>query len=285
MITQNYLTFPLYIPRICRLWSNWPEYLFDYLLRRNSWFRKTKPAVYRMRSGAQLIDSSGTLAGTMAVVFVRREYGGLERFRTIVDIGANVGSFAVYAAQLCPDARIYCYEPEQRNFDALRQNIDINGFASRVLAFQCAVASNTGQRDLAVTEESLGNSFHIVQSDAGRATVDCTTLTDIIASQKLEAIDLLKMNCEGTEYEILEGCSAADLSRIANIRLEYHNLDAQGRTGESLSKLLQARGYRIVRFTRYLKASGFIWAARTWIGMELIEFIPGIIPGLLLAGL
>jgi FkbM family methyltransferase len=277
MISQNYFTFPLYLPRICRLWSNWPEYLCDYLLRRNSRFRKTTAAVYRMRNGVQLMDSSGTLAGTMAVVFVRREYGRFERLRTIVDIGANIGSFAVYAAQFCPEAKIYCYEPEPRNFGSLKQNIEINGLAGRVVAFQCAVASNNGRRDLAVTEGSLTNSFHIVPSDAGRATVNCTTLPDIFASQKLDAIDLLKMNCEGTEYEILESCSGADLDRIANIRLEYHNLDAQKKTGESLSKFLQARGYRIERFTRYLKASGFIWAARTWIGSELIVSLPELI--------
>jgi FkbM family methyltransferase len=230
-----------------------------------------------MRSGGKLIDSGGTLAGTMAVVFVRQEYGRLERFKTIVDIGANLGGFAVYAALVCPDAKIYCYEPEQRNFDSLQQNIDVNGLVGRISAFRCAVASTTGWRELAVTEESLKNSFHIVPPASCRQRVECITLVDILTSQKMEAVDLLKMNCEGAEYEILESCSAADLRRFANIRFEYHNLDHR-RTGESLSKFLQARGYRIERFTRYLKASGFIWAARTWIGLELVELLPGFVP-------
>jgi FkbM family methyltransferase len=255
MITQNYFTFPFYIPRICLLWNNWPEYLFNYVLRRQ------KPAEYRMRSGFRLIDGRGSLAGTLAVVFVRREYGSLERFRTIVDIGANMGSFAVYAAQSCPEARIYCYEPERQNFELLKQNIDINQLGKRVSAFQCAVASHSGPRELAVGKSPL-NSFHIVSGDASRQMVRCTTLRDIFADQQLETIDLLKMNCEGAEYEILEGCSEADFGRIANIRLEYHILDAQSRNGESLSRRLESRGYRIERFTRRLKESGFIWAVR-----------------------
>jgi hypothetical protein len=82
MIIQNYVTFPFYVPRIYSLWSNWPEYLFNYALRRH------KPAEYRTRKGFRLIDGRGTLAGTLAEVFVRREYGSLERFRTIVDVGA-----------------------------------------------------------------------------------------------------------------------------------------------------------------------------------------------------
>jgi FkbM family methyltransferase len=256
MITQNYFTFPFYIPRICSLWRNWPEYLFNYVLRRH------KPAEYRTRAGFRVIDGEGSLAGTLAQVFVRREYGSLERFRTIVDIGANMGGFAVYAAQSCPDARIYCYEPEQQNFGLLKQNIEINGLEGRVSAFQCAVASINDRRELVVGKSPL-NSFHITSDGASRQIVNCKTLRDIRADQRLEAIDLLKMNCEGAEYEILEGCSETDLDRIANIRLEYHILDAQSRNGESLSRWLETRGYRIERFTRRLKESGFIWAART----------------------
>jgi FkbM family methyltransferase len=265
MISEHYFTFPFYVPRICRNWSNWPEYLFNYLLRRNT------PAMYRMRNGVRLVDDSGTLAGTIAVVFIRQEYGCLYQYRTIVDIGAHVGSFAVYAAQLCPDASIYCYEPEARNFSFLKKNIGLNRLEGRVTAVQCAVASHNGRRDLAVSG-SLLNSFHIMAPGAGCETVDCTTLSEILASQGLETVDLLKMNCEGAEYEILEGCSASDLNRIANIRLEYHNLDDEGRNGESLSRFLQNRGYRIERFSRYLNASGFIWATRIWLGGMITDY-------------
>jgi FkbM family methyltransferase len=253
MITQNYFTFPFYIPRICSLVSNWPEYLANYVLR------KQRLAECRMRSGFRLLDGR---TGTLAVVFIRREYGSLEHFQTIVDIGANVGSFAVYAAQSCPDAKIYCYEPERQNFASLKQNIKINELEERVSLFQCAVASCRGQRELAICG-SVGNSFHAVPDTSTRQTVNCTTLSGILADQRLKTIDLLKMNCEGAEYEILESCSETDFERITNIRLEYHNLDAQSRNGDSLSRWLETRGYRIERFTRRLKQSGFIWAVRT----------------------
>jgi FkbM family methyltransferase len=255
LITTNYFTFPFYIPRICRLLSNWPRYLLNYLFRRNN------PAEYRMRDGIRMVDGSGTLTGTLAVVFVRREYGDLAKFQTIVDIGAHLGSFAVYAARSCPNARIYCYEPEQRNLGLLKRNIEINGLDGRVSVFQCAVASKSGTRDLAVGG-SLVHSFHIPPANANWETVDCTTLKDIFVNQGLEAIDLLKINCEGAEYEILESCSQADFKRIANIRLEYHNLDAVNQNGDSLAYFLQSRGYRIERFSSYREESGFIWATR-----------------------
>jgi len=255
MISQNYFTFPFYVPRVCRLWRNWPEYLANYV------FRRTARAEYLTRDGIRLIDARGSMAGTIAVVFIRREYGTVERFRTMVDIGANVGIFAVYAAQSNPRAKIYCYEPERLNFDSLRLNIDINGLDDRVAAFPCAVASDTRGRELAITE-SLSNSFHMVPSGSRTQTVACTTLGQILDQHDLKQVDLLKLNCEGSEYEILEECPDADLARVSNIRLEYHNLDGANRNGEALSTLLVARGYTIERFTRYLTTSGFIWASR-----------------------
>jgi FkbM family methyltransferase len=254
MLSKNCFTLPFYIPRICRTLNNWPEYLFNYVSR------VSRPAEYRMRNGARLIDETGALPGTMAVVFVRREYGPLKRFRTIVDIGAHRGTFAVHAAHASPEAKVYCYEPEQRNFAFLQQNIDANGLGSRVSAFRCAVGASKGPRKLAVGT-SLLNSFHIIPEDACSQTVNCTTVNEIFARHELDAIDLLKMNCEGAEYEILESCSRADFDRIANIRLEYHNLTAPN-SGESLSGFLATRGFKLERFTRYLNKSGFIWVTK-----------------------
>lgn len=255
MITQNYFTLPFYIPRICRLWANWPEYLLNYVLRRY------RPTEYRMRNGLRVIDAIGTLPGTLAEVFVRRRYGSVERFRTIVDVGANVGSFALYAAQFSPNARIFSYEPEERNFALLTGNLRINGLEGRVAAFRCAVGSSTGRRRLAVGISQL-NAFDYLRNGASHQWVDCVTIRDIRTEHRLDPLDLLKMNCEGAEYEILEACSPGDYDGILNIRLEYHNRATANRNGDSLRRVLEARGYRIERFTRRLKDSGFIWATR-----------------------
>lgn len=254
IISQHYITFPFYIPRICSIFKDWPAYLYNYVLRRK------KPREYFLRNGFRLIDSTGTLAGTIAVVFVRQEYGTLQGFQTIIDIGANMGSFAVYAAQSCPKARIYCYEPEQRNFSFLSQNIGINSLDQRVTAFQYAVASNSGQRELCIGESPI-NSLVIGADNAMRQSVNCTTLKDIIADQKLDRIDLLKMNCEGAEYEILENCSPTVFERISNIRLEYHQIDSSTKNGDALARFLERQGYIIERFTQYRGISGFIWAS------------------------
>lgn len=255
MITQNYFTLPFYIPRICSLWTNWPEYLLNYVLRRQ------RPTQYHLRSGLRVIDTTGTLPGTLAEVFVRQRYGSVARFHTIVDVGANVGSFAVYAAHSSPRARIFCYEPEAQNFERLTRNLSINGLEGRVTASRVAVASSVGPRKLSL-RVSQCNAFDDIRDSVSHQVVACTTLQDIRREHGLATLDLLKMNCEGAEYEILGACSRTDYDGILNIRLEYHNLDGKSRNGESLRRHLEARGYRIDRFTRRLTDSGFIWATR-----------------------
>jgi FkbM family methyltransferase len=255
MISQHYFTFPFQIPRVIGQIRNWPLYLSNYLLRRK------QPAEYEMRNGFRLIDGRGTLAGTIAVVFVRREYGPMDAdWQTIVDIGANMGSFAVYAAMTCPKARIFGFEPEERNFGYLSNNIAVNSLQNRVKLFQCAVASTAGEREMAIGESPLNS----LVADAGSVhrKVQCTTLGNILDEQKLATVDMLKMNCEGAEYEIFESCSKADLERVKRIRLEYHTLSGEKQNGEWLAKFLESQGYQIEHYTRYRGVSGFIWASR-----------------------
>jgi FkbM family methyltransferase len=206
------------------------------------------------------MDGFGSLAGTLTVVFIRREYGDVRAYRTIVDIGANMGSFAVYAALNSPESRIYCYEPEEGNFQVLKQNIQINGLEQRVFLFEYAVGAHEGHRDI-VLREAAEHSFY-AEGTAGRTqTVRCTTLPKIFEFQDLDQIDLLKVNCEGAEYEIFEGCEPDHYGRILNITMEYHNMSTE-RNGRRLTELLRSKGYRIRRFSKYRGVSGFIWATR-----------------------
>lgn len=255
MITQNYFTFPFFLPRIISQIRNWPLYLYNYLLRRK------RPAVYELRNGFRLIDNRGTLPGTIAVVFIRQEYGPMQDYRTIIDIGANMGCFAVYAAQTCPNAEIYCFEPEKRNFEILTHNIAINSLEGRVRAIECAIASSSGDREMAVGESPL-NSLVPLETSGVHQTVHCTTLCEFFIQNKLETVNLVKMNCEGAEYEIFESCTSEDFDRMPRIRLEYHNLGGAKQTGEWLAQYLEKQGYQIECFTRYKEESGFIWALR-----------------------
>lgn len=262
MITKNCLTFPFYLPRIIKLFHNWPVYVFNYLSRNK------RIGEYRLRNGYKLRDATGALAGTIAVVFVRREYGFLDKFITIIDIGANVGAFAVYAALSSPRAKIYCFEPEEQNYSYLTENINNNSLGDRIFTVKSAIASHSSKKDLAIGESPIHSFISSLISKNHNKTiyryqkVDCTTLRDFLEMENITQIDLLKLNCEGSEYEILESLSKIYYERIQNIRLEYHNFENLGKNGKYLAEVLETNGYEIQKFTKYRKESGFIWARR-----------------------
>jgi FkbM family methyltransferase len=206
-------------------------------------------------------DGSGTLAGTIAVVYIRREYGVPLESRTIVDIGANMGCFTLFAASKIPTAKVFSYEPEPNNFSILDDNIQSNSLGDRIAPFKMAVASTSGAREMTLGESPL-NSLISDFTTGRKSSVTCTTLHSILEANRLDRIDLLKVNCEGAEYEIFGNLSEDDLSRISKIRLEYHNLGNDGQSGRWLYNWFHDKGFRIIRFTNYRNVSGFIWADR-----------------------
>src|SRR5688572_6432230 len=80
-----------YIPSTVRTIKNWPTYFLYYL------GIKQGGASYFFRNGATLSDKEGTLSGNIAVVFIRRHYWPVTDKAVVVEIGANIGTFAIYA--------------------------------------------------------------------------------------------------------------------------------------------------------------------------------------------
>jgi FkbM family methyltransferase len=200
------------------------------------------------------------LAGTIAVVYVRKEYGDVGGFQTIVDIGANIGCFMLYAAQLNPNGKIYCFEPERKNFAVLNRNIELNDLTHRVAAYQLAVADTVGTAKMNLGMSPLHSLYG--PRESSQQEVMCTTLMKLMNDNSIEIIDLLKLNCEGAEYDILGRCPAGVFARINNIRLEYHKRQNIERDARYLITLLKGQGFAIQRVTQYKHESGFIWASR-----------------------
>jgi FkbM family methyltransferase len=243
-----------YAVRIVRTIANWGAYLLHYLGVRAG------PTVVRFRNGLTLRDTEGTIAGTIAVVFIRRHYGSLSRQAVIVDVGANVGAFSVYAAHACPRAVVYSYEPVAANFRLLCGNIAENRLGHRVRPVQRAVAAKAGTREMRLSASPL----HTLAPTAVAASAEpvlCTTLADIVRDNGLAHIDLLKLNCEGSEYEILYGSRNA-LLVVREVRMEYHTLEPRERCAANLCGYLQSIGFVIDLLEPMSAEDGFLWAHR-----------------------
>jgi FkbM family methyltransferase len=154
---------------------------------------------------------------------------GLDETSIIVDIGAHVGVISMTFAKR-HGCRVYAYEPQPLNFRRLRENIALNRLEHLITAHPYAVTGNGRTVTISIDERNSGGGS-IYKNTGARAM--SVTLQDILIAVG-GRIDLLKIDCEGAEYEIFEG---ADLSGIKAIRAEFH--------GENAAALLQSVWERV----------------------------------------
>lgn len=256
---------PAKIARRLRLWPlaaravrNWPAFMVHYALG-------TVPAGgYAFRNGARLKIGRGVDHVPIIEVFLRQDYGTPPDDAVIVDLGASIGVFSIYAAATARNVRVYAYEPMPPFFRLLEDNVRLNGRGGAITCVNAAVAGTAAERDLYVG----GTSFFFptllpstADASAPRTRVPCTTLDDVVAAHRLARVDLLKMDIEGAEYEVLYGAHAC-LERVREIRMEYHTVDQAERNLEGLKRFLTARGYRIARERADTPTNGTLWAVR-----------------------
>ncbi len=192
-------------------------------------------------------------------IFVDRDYrlldpviqkaGGL-----IIDAGAHIGCFSVYAAIQNSKVKILAYEPEERNFALLKENLRANG-CRNVLCKNLAIGKSDGIRELFLNEDSHNHSFF---GEGAAKKVNCTTLWKIL--NKVGVCDLVKMDVEGAEFEILANLDEDVFGKVRNFFVEYHEY-GEGMKREKISEKLKGHGYRVQVFpSSYDERMGFVIA-------------------------
>lgn len=248
-----------YLPKAIRNIKNWPAFIYHYALG-----LKPKQA-YVFRNGAKLMISRGIDHVPILEIFLNQDYGIIPDDSIVLDLGANIGVFSIYATTTARDVRVYAYEPFPEFCALLEENVRLNQREETVQAFNCAVASEMGVRDLFVQS---GEFFFptLVDTTGGerqeRVVVCSTTLAEIMKSHHLDHVDLLKMDCEGAEYEILYTAPSSYLERIAEIRMEYHNLDSSERNLEGLKRFFTRTGFTVTQVKPISTTNGTLWAGR-----------------------
>jgi FkbM family methyltransferase len=183
---------------------------------------------------------------TLNGIFGRDEYrlngfadGSLD---TVVDIGANIGLFSIRVAPLA--RRIIAYEPLPDHFKLLQANLSAPNFR-HVVSVQKALAGKAGPLDLWVSPNPGGHSIlrDVAGGGAGSVRVEAATFREIFADHSIERCDLLKIDCEGAEYESLAAMPADLWPRIDRIHLEFHR-GPPGWDGGKLAEFLRGKGYR-----------------------------------------
>jgi FkbM family methyltransferase len=166
------------------------------------------------RSIALSYPDDRTLIGDVINIFLDDEYGlGAVHppIKTVLDIGANIGLFSLWARHNFPDARIHAYEPNQQALTYALANLK----EANVTLFSEGVSDEDATCELIMSESYRGvRTEKIPQGKIKLAGIGAAI--ERIGGE----LDLLKMDCEGGEWDIF--LNRAAFQTVRQIRMEYH---------------------------------------------------------------
>jgi len=180
----------------------------------------------------------------------------------IIDVGGHIGLFGLLAASLRPALPIYSFEPHEDNFKTLEGNLKGNK-AQNVTAIRAAVSDRVGEADLLLSQQDLNHSLTLAIEDTGKTqTVPTTTLGRIFDQFKIDHCGLLKIDCEGSEYEILYSTPKPIFDKIQAIFLEYHEWSEKG-LADALKIHLEKMGFKVKKIPNAkMEELGYLWATK-----------------------
>jgi len=123
----------------------------------------------------------------------------IHRGDIVVDIGAHIGYYTLQFANLVgPTGKVYAFEPEPKNFELLKKNVQINKYDNVVL-IQKIVSDKDGIVEFFVSKlDSIGNKLFKSEESADSIKIESTTLDEYFKDSK-EKIDFVKMDIQGGE--------------------------------------------------------------------------------------
>lgn len=205
--------------------------------------------VLKLRSGLRIALSDHPHdVVTVFLIFVREDYGRIQPGSTVVDVGANIGVFALHAAW-SGAKKVYAYEPNKAAYEHLARNISMNNLENVIVPRRAAVHASGGLKVRFPVQSSPYGSILTGRTNEQCEVVETVTLADIVG----DGVDLLKMDCEGAEYGILFASGREVLGKIEAIRMEYH------KGYEDILSFAGEQGFRLGLLGANSRRSGKMW--------------------------
>jgi FkbM family methyltransferase len=220
------------IPKVVITFKNWWVYFLNISRLPNA------ETVCRLRNGTKFIIRANSFDIRMIKeVYIHKSYHHLEinEGDIVVDIGAHIGTFSIMAGcKIGKKGVVYAYEPVPTTFEILKKNVNINSLQDIVIPCKQGISNESGKKDFFTFGKGDKTLFHsssfyreqteVIDATVGeKIKVECITLEDIFEINGLDIIDILKMDCEGEEYNLLFGTSEEYLRKINKMCIEYHD--------------------------------------------------------------
>jgi len=176
----------------------------------------------------------------------------------VLDVGAHIGLFTLYASQFCTKGLIYSFEPVQENFELLSENIKTNNL-EQVKFFNLAVSHSNDPIKLYINDDESGHSMFSQSSQ--NLMVNSISLKKIFDDNKIEYCNFLKLDCEGAEYEIIKNLPLSYFEKIDKMIIEYHMADSNPELLIELKKILTDQNFKIETKSLFPNI-GFLYAKK-----------------------
>lgn len=166
----------------------------------------------------------------------------------ILDLGANVGYFSIFLSCKLPRARLIAFEPLHSNFLLLKKHKDLNNLkylelderAVLGIGRSISIKYNRSQK------YSVGASFLNRKDSDETVVVSAISIPEIFIEYKMNHCDLLKIDCEGAEYNIIQNCPAEYLKKINHMVIEVHRwVSEKEGTVEELISFLKQHNFKV----------------------------------------
>lgn len=205
---------------IIELYDNWPTVIISRLRGVRS-----GEVEYHLRNGLIVLVRTDSLSEGRVVDNTFRgeyEYPGFEigAGDTVVDIGAHIGAFSLYAAAKAYMGAVISFEPSRFNFRQLKKNIKLNRLGN-VKIDNRAVFNRKKQVTLYLNYASSAL-YSLFKKNTQWERVQAVTLAYVFETYRLGICNFLKIDCEGAEYEILTSAPDEILRKINRLVFEYH---------------------------------------------------------------
>jgi FkbM family methyltransferase len=209
------------------------------------WWQKLAQQRLMQSTGGRLLVLGSSKHGLVDTQDIARAAGAVN---TIVDVGANIGQSAVRFRAAFPKARIICLEPVSGTFTELaRRTAHLN-----VDCFNIALGSENTRSTIYLTSHTFSTTNSLVRSTVqemtGTEEVEVQTLDFFVDQQKIDRIDILKIDVEGFDLEVLQGAVktlASGRVRFVIVEVGFHPGDDRHPLFDDAREMLMEHGFRV----------------------------------------
>lgn len=172
--------------------------------------------------------------------------------KIVIDLGANIGAFSIYA-KLLRAKKIYAYEPQTENYNLMINNIKKNKMENDIKAFKLGVFGDEGKYKLVngqtassiVGVKVISKEKQIIANKQKREIIETITLEQVFKNNKIEHCGFLKIDTEGSEFETILNTPKYIMEKIDFIAIENHKTDAET-YGKFLAKISETHSIQLI---------------------------------------